>query len=68
MDIFSWSFPFLVEKIMSMFTHILIKLDEIDDENEDEVPLDQIPLNNSNSYINRKNVFKLKLHGYAKMH
>lgn len=32
--------PFLVEKIMSMFTHIILKLAIVDGDDEDDVPAD----------------------------
>ena len=69
MDVFTWSLPFLVEKIMSMFTHIVLKLAIVEDENVDMPSM--LPGSgegNPNDLEKRKNVFRRKVAGLAKMH
>ena len=39
MDIFSWSFPFLVEKMLSMLSAIIIKLQKFADEESEGDPV-----------------------------
>lgn len=64
MDIFSWSVPFLAQKVMNILLNIVQKVGDVD--NEDNK-------NNMNSLINKelkgksKNMFKAKINSLSKM-
>ena len=37
MDVFAWSMPFLIEKIMHIMVHVISKVGEMDDEEDDQL-------------------------------
>jgi serine/threonine-protein phosphatase 2B catalytic subunit len=63
MDIFSWSVPFLAQKVMSILFHIVQKVGGVDEEEKQ----------NMNNLIKKeikgksKNMFKAKLNSMSKM-
>lgn len=67
MDIFSWSIPFLVEKVISMLFQIIAKVgadDEEDGDNAIALIKDQAKLEEAKT---RKSNFKAKLASFTKM-
>lgn len=70
MDVFSWSVPFLVEKIIGMFTHIVLKLGADEDDQFMPVesdPISAIKVGATKNKATRKSIFKIKLAGLSKM-
>jgi len=72
MDIFTWSLPFLAEKVMNMMFHIIAKVGSVDDDedfqenNEDNKEVSEKAVGARNKK-KKKNVFKAKLNGITKM-
>ena len=74
MDIFTWSLPFLAEKVMNMMFHIIAKVGSVDDDedfqekigSQDNKELLEKALGGV-SKKKKKNVFKAKLNGITKM-
>ena len=75
MDIFSWSLPFVVEKVINMMLTIVKKVGEQPDsdggdDEVDEMQVDAVALINKQAQNNikkRRDMFKAKLMGFAKM-
>jgi serine/threonine-protein phosphatase 2B catalytic subunit len=65
LDIFTWSVPFLAQKVMSMLFHIVKKVGEQDDDEQEAEAATKIIA--AETQQKRKNLFKAKLQGLTKM-